>query len=150
MLLCRHPDPGSVNADPWPDPESKSWPKWPGSGSRVRTRPRMAGSGLLIFLYLGLFFSFNAFRSWKRRCKAKSKSKKQTKSNPDFFLWFRCVSFGLAYLFLCPSVATFSFSLPVARQPIRTGPNVCCVPVPIGGNAVLVGSSGQTRIRSPD
>jgi hypothetical protein len=45
------PGPGSVNADPCPDPESKSGPKWPGSGSRVRTRPIMAGSGL-IFLSL--------------------------------------------------------------------------------------------------
>jgi hypothetical protein len=49
----------------------------------------------------------------KERCKAKAKAtaKAKAKSNPDFFLWFRCVSFGLAYLFLCPSVATFSFSL---------------------------------------
>jgi hypothetical protein len=38
----------------------------------------------------------------KERCKAKAKAKakatakaksKKAKSNPDFFLWFRCVSF---------------------------------------------------------
>ncbi len=33
---------GSANADSSSDPESKSGPKWPGSGSGVLIRPRMA------------------------------------------------------------------------------------------------------------
>ncbi len=93
----------------------------------------------------------------KERCRAKAKAKAKAKANAKankkkqsglLFLWLRCVLLGWP-IFLYPNMAIF-FSLPVARQPIRTGPNVCCVPVPIGGNAVWVGSSGQTRILSPD
>ena len=84
----------------------------------------------------------------KQKQKQKKKQKQIKKQSGLLFLWLRCVLLGWP-IFLYPSMAIF-FSLPVARQPIRTGPNVCCVPVPIGGNAVRVGSSGQTRIRSPD
>jgi hypothetical protein len=84
----------------------------------------------------------------KKGVKQKQKQKQIKKQSGLLFLWLRCVLLGWP-IFLYPSMAIF-FSLPVARQPIRTGPNVCCVPVPIGGNAVRVGSSGQTRIRSPD
>ena len=57
-------------------------------------------------------------------------------------------SFGVAYLFLS-SLAIFLFHR-WPRQLIRSGPNVCCVPVLISGNAVRVGSRGQLRIRSLD
>ena len=84
----------------------------------------------------------------KKGVKQKQKQKQIKMQSGLLFIWPRCVLLGWP-IFLYPSMAIF-FSLPVARQLIRTGPNVCCVPVPIGGNAVRVGSSGQTRIRSPD
>ncbi len=56
--LRRAPGPRSVNADPSQDPESKSGPKWPGSGSRVRIRPIMAWIGTISWLRGYLFLSF--------------------------------------------------------------------------------------------
>ncbi len=86
----------------------------------------------------------------KQKQKQKQKRKqKQTKKQSgllffglDVFFWV-----GLSFSILVWPLFLF---LPVVRQPIRTGPNVCCAPVPIGGNAVRVGSSDQTRILSPD
>jgi hypothetical protein len=64
--------------------------------------------------------------------KQKQKQKQIKKQSGLLFLWLRCVLLGWR-IFLYPSMAIF-FSLPVARQPIRTGPNISCVQVPIGGN----------------
>ena len=118
---------------------------YPSKNGRIRTL-------ILLYLYL-FFFNFNAFEVIKERCKEKSKKQKaNSKSNPDFFLWYRCV------LLWCWPIFSLSQYWPFLslcctqwpRQPTWTGPNVCCVPVPVGGNAVRVGSSSQTRIRSPD
>ncbi len=84
----------------------------------------------------------------KKKQKQKQKQKQIKKQSRLLFLWLRCVLLGWP-VFLYPSMAIF-FSLPVARQLIESGPGLCCVPDPISGNAVRVGSSGQTRIRSPD
>jgi len=89
----------------------------------------------------------------KERCKAKAKATAKAKAKSKkqsglLFFGLDVFLFGVA-VFLFPSMAIFLF-LPVARQLIESGPSVCWVPVPISGNAVRVGSSGQTRIRSPD
>ena len=114
---------------------------YPSKNGRIRT---------LIFLYLYLFFfNFNAFEVIKERCKEKSKSKK-AKAIRTFF------GLGVSFFWCWPFFSLsqywpfFLFIVLWPRQPTWSGPNVCCVPDPVGGNAVRVGSSGQTRIRSPD
>ena len=145
----RAPKASTRTADPWPDPESKSGPRWPRYGSRVRTRPRMAGPGLLFFFIFDFSFSLMPLDHEKERCRAKAKPKANKKSTPDFFFFGLDVFFGVGLSFSVLVWPLF-FSLPVARQLIESGPSVCWVPVPISGNAVRVGSRGQTRIRSPD
>ncbi len=71
----------------------------------------------------------------KKGVEQKQKKKQIKKQSGLLFLWLRCVLLGWP-VFLFPSMAIFLF-LPMARQLID-------------GNAVWVGSSGQTRIRSPD
>jgi hypothetical protein len=105
VLPGRHPDPGSVKADPWPDPESKSGPRWPGSGSRVRTRPRMAGSGLLFFFIFDFSFNLMPLNHEKERCRAKAKAK--AKSIRTSFFFGLDVFFGVAYLFLSSNIWPF-------------------------------------------
>ena len=146
------PDCRSVKADPQPDLESKSGPKWSGSGSRVRIRPKMAGSGLWFFFIFVLFLYFECLWSPKRkgvkkRAKVTVKKQKQT----GLSLAKSVLSSGVGLSFLYPS-SGLSFSLLCVghRQLTGSGHNVCWVPDPVGGNAVRVGSSGQTRIRSPD
>jgi hypothetical protein len=60
------------------------------------------------------------------------------------------VFFGV-WLSLSFFLEKLAFFLPIFGQwqLIRTGPNVCCVPVLISGNAVRVGSSDEPRIRFP-
>ena len=50
-------------------------------------------------------------------------------------------------LSFCHSKLAIFFSIYLARQLIRTGPSVCCVPVLISGNAVRDGSSDEPRSR---
>ena len=84
----------------------------------------------------------------KKGVEQKQKQKQIKKQSGLLFLWLRCVLLVWP-IFLFPSMAIFLF-LPVARQLIESGPSVCWVLDPISGNAVRVGSSGQTRIRSLD
>ncbi len=84
----------------------------------------------------------------KKGVKKKQKQTQIKKQSGLPFLWLRFVLLGWS-IFLYLSMAIFLF-LPVARQLIESGPGICRVPDPISGNAVRVGSSGQTRIRSPD
>ena len=84
----------------------------------------------------------------KKGVEQKQKQKQIKKQSGLLFFGLDVFLFGVA-VFLFPSMAIFLF-LPVARQLIESGPSVCWVPDPISGNAVRVGSSGQTRIRSPD
>ncbi len=90
----------------------------------------------------------------KERCKAKAKAKAKANAKAKAiwtsFFGLGVFFFGFGLSFLYPSVGHFFSFAQWPRQPTWTGPNVCCVPVPVGGNAVRVGSSGQTRIRSPD
>ena len=84
----------------------------------------------------------------KKGVEQKQKQKQIKKQFGLVFLWLRC--FLLVWpIFFFPVLAIFLF-LPVARQLIESGPSVCWVPDSISGNAVRVGSSGQTRIRPPD
>ncbi len=83
-----------------------------------------------------------------KRKGVEQKQKQIKKQSGLLFLWLRCVLLVWP-IFLFTSMAIFLF-LPVARQLIESGPSVCWVPDLISGNAVRVGSSGQTRIRSPD
>jgi hypothetical protein len=86
----------------------------------------------------------------KERCRAKAKAKAKVKAIRTSFFFGLDVFFGVAYLFLSSNIGHFFFSIIGQWQLIRTGPNVCCVPVLISGNAVRVGSSDEPRIRSPD
>jgi hypothetical protein len=78
---------GSVKADSSPDPESKSGPKRPGSGSGVRIRPKMAWIRTPFFLYLQFSLRFAAFNHSKKGVeqKAKAKAKSNGKVGPSFF-----------------------------------------------------------------
>ena len=58
-----------------------------------------------------------------------------------------CSLVWLSLSFYHSKLAIFFSYLYWPRQPIRTGPNVCCVPVLIGGNAVRAGSSNEPRSR---
>ncbi len=72
----------------------------------------------------------------KQKQEQKQEQKQIKKQSGLLFLWLRCVLLGRP-IFLYPSMAIFLF-LPVARQLIRTGPNVCCVPV-----LIMVTQSGS-------
>ncbi len=57
--------------------------------------------------------------------------------------------FGVALSFFYLVTLAIFLSIVGQWQLIQTGPNVCCVPVLISGNAVGVGSSDEPRIRFP-
>ncbi len=76
--------------DHCPDPESKSGPKWPGSGSRVRIRPIMAGIRTFFFLF-DFSFSLMPLTSKKKGVDQKAKAKARAKAIRTSFLWLRCV-----------------------------------------------------------
>ncbi len=143
--LRRAPGPGSVNADPCPDPGSKSGPMWPGSGSRVCIRPIMAWIRTPFFFLFDFSFSLMPLTIQKKGVEQKAKAK--ANAIWTFFLWHRCVlrcgclflSFIVKLAFFFPSFGQW--------QLIQTGPNVCCVPVLISGNAVRAGSSDEPRSR---
>jgi hypothetical protein len=79
----------------------------------------------------------------KERCRAKEKAIRTSFFGLDVF-------FGVAVSFyLSSEIGLFFFPSFGQWQLIRTGPNICCVPVPISGNAVRVGSSDEPRIRFP-
>ncbi len=82
----------------------------------------------------------------------KKKGVKQKQKQKQFGPLF----FGLDVFFgewlslsIFPSKIGLFLSIFGQWQLIRTGPNVCCVPVLISGNAVRVRSSDEPRIRFP-
>jgi hypothetical protein len=79
------------------------------------------------------------------------KQKQKQKQFGPFFLGLD-VFFGvwLSLSIFHSKIGLFSFHLYGQWQLIRTCPNVCCVPVPISGNAARAGSSDEPRIRPPD
>ncbi len=101
------PGPGSVNADSSPDPESKSGPKWPGSGSRVLIRPIMA------WIRTSFFFLFNFLLVWclwplkKKGVEQKQKQKQKQKQSGPFFFGLD-VFFGVAISFF-PIIVNWPF-----------------------------------------
>jgi hypothetical protein len=99
------------------------------------------------FFLFDFSFSVMPLTIKKERCRAKEKAKAKAKAIRTFFLWLRCVLW-CGYLFLSFIVKlASSFHLYGQWQLIRTGPNVCCVPVLISGNAVRAGSSDEPRSR---
>ena len=102
---------------------------YPSKNGRIRT---------LIFLCLCLFFSFDAFKIMKERCKAKvtAKSKRKTKKQQQSGLLSLaevCFSLVLAYLFSIPVLA-ISFSLLHNGQGSQPGP----VPTFVVSRSLLV------------
>ncbi len=97
------------------------------------------------FFLFDFSFSLMPLTIEKERCRAKAKAK--AKAIRTFFLWLRCVLW-CGYLFLS-FILNWPLSFPsfCRWQMIRTGPNVCCVPVLISGNAVRAGSSDEPRSR---
>jgi hypothetical protein len=84
----------------------------------------------------------------KKKGVEQKQKQKQKQFGPLFFgldvffgVWLSLSIFLVKLAFFFPSFGQW--------QLIRTGPNVCCVPVPLSGNAVRVGSSDEPRIRFP-
>ncbi len=85
----------------------------------------------------------------RRGVEQKQKQKQKQKQFGPLFLWLRCVLWCVALSFFYLVTLAFFLSIFGQWQLIQTGPNVCCVPVLISGNAVRVGSSDEPRIRFP-
>jgi hypothetical protein len=99
------------------------------------------------FFLFDFSFSLMPLTIKKKGVEQKAKAKAKAKAIQTFFLWLKCVLW-CGCLFLSVKVNwPFSFPSYGQWQLIQTGPNVCCVPVPISGNAVRVGSSDEPRSR---
>ena len=112
-------------SSPDPGPESAPVQEWPDPDSDF---------SLSLF-----FFSFNAFKVMKERCKAKVTAK--SNSNPDFFLWYRCVLLWCWPIFLYPSNGHFFLFVVHNGHGSQPGP----APTFVGSRSVL-GSDTQKCI----